>query len=486
MRWLPAIWIGPSRYHLPRSLAVETALVHSLASITVAPAVAKATIQSAIERDPPLALFAVDRWISSQLETQNGATTRTSTKTQTGATTQIITTAELAAHFCDQIVDQFADFDGLGCASVDPALAKRWASLRTEFRDVPVDRWLGRAADWFDAIGPIPAAGSWRGSQWSLRVSPPEIDTTSTDVVGMLARQARSLDHLQMRFAERLAIEKRKSLGQFAYGLSHEINNPLANISARAQSLMSQSSVIQPSVTQSSVSGSIGDEKSNDDRDPVLQQIVDQSYRAYGMIADLMFYARPPEPEKRPFDLSEVVADVSDEFCGDEFCGADDAIEIQCDVAPAITIIGDQTMIGEAVRMLIRNAYEAVLPAGKIIVTAAATDSQITITICDSGPGLSAEARRHAMDPYFSGREAGRGLGMGLCRAIGVMELHDGTIELSGGPVGCIATMTLPRTGSADRSPEKTFGAKTSGAKIPGAKISGAKILGADERRSDR
>ncbi|HEY1065726.1 MAG TPA: HAMP domain-containing sensor histidine kinase, partial [Pirellulales bacterium] len=64
----------------------------------------------------------------------------------------------------------------------------------------------------------------------------------------------------------------------------------------------------------------------------------------------------------------------------------------------------------------------------------------------DDGPGLSARVRRHLFDPYFSGREAGRGLGFGLTKARRIVERHRGRIDVESPPGGgAIFTLRLPR-----------------------------------------
>lgn len=105
----------------------------------------------------------------------------------------------------------------------------------------------------------------------------------------------------------------------------------------------------------------------------------------------------------------------------------------------------DPLMIGEAIGALIRNAIEAISDGGRIGILVHETESALFIEVADSGPGLSEQARKNAFDPYFSGREAGRGLGLGLCRVARIAELHGGTAEITGSIVGCIARITLPR-----------------------------------------
>src|SRR6478672_7536765 len=80
---------------------------------------------------------------------------------------------------------------------------------------------------------------------------------------------------------------KLRALYNFAYGFSHEINNPLANIATRAQTLLA-------------------DEK-DPERRRKLATIVQQAFKAHEMIADLMLFAHPPRMQPRETDLLQLV-----------------------------------------------------------------------------------------------------------------------------------------------------------------------------------
>jgi hypothetical protein len=105
-------------------------------------------------------------------------------------------------------------------------------------------------------------------------------------------------------------------------------------------------------------------------------------------------------------------------------------------------------MMLEAIRSLVRNAVEAIGCDGVIELVCLSHVNHgkagVVFEVRDSGPGLSEEARIHAFDPYFSGREAGRGLGVGLCRVDRIATLHGGTISLISGPAGCTARLWIP------------------------------------------
>jgi signal transduction histidine kinase len=73
-------------------------------------------------------------------------------------------------------------------------------------------------------------------------------------------------------------------------------------------------------------------------------------------------------------------------------------------------------------------------------------ETSADLLVTDTGPGIPEEIRTHLFDPFYSGREAGRGLGFGLSKCWRIVELHGGTIEVSGGDgkLTCFA-IRLPR-----------------------------------------
>jgi signal transduction histidine kinase len=69
----------------------------------------------------------------------------------------------------------------------------------------------------------------------------------------------------------------------------------------------------------------------------------------------------------------------------------------------------------------------------------------VLLTVTDTGPGIPPEIRPHIFDPFFSGREAGRGLGLGLSKAWRIVNLHAGTIDVENRPEGGAKfTLALP------------------------------------------
>ena len=246
-------------------------------------------------------------------------------------------------------------------------------------------------------------------------------------------------------FTAALEAAKLEALYQFAYGLSHEINNPLANISTRAQTLLAN------------------------ERDPERQRklatIVQQAFRAHEMIADLMLFARPPALRKEPVDLAKLAGTIVAEL-QDQAKEQAASLRRTGDGGPLIAN-ADATQIAVALKAIVQNALEAVRQGGTVEVHSARSTQYLVpstpmpspsstplsalhtphflISISDTGPGIPAEIRPHIFDPYFSGREAGRGLGLGLSKAWRIVQLHGGLIEVENQPgSGAKFTIALP------------------------------------------
>lgn len=210
---------------------------------------------------------------------------------------------------------------------------------------------------------------------------------------------------------------------EMAYGLSHELNNPLANIAGRARLLAEQEP--DPNKRQQ------------------LAVIVDQAMRGCEMIADLMLFARPPHWHATELDLSSLLRDL---FQRAQKAAAirqlNVALDIDSDLSPP-SLYADRQAVIEAIWAVVRNAIEAA--ESSIVMRLQSAGDRWIVTVLDDGPGLSPQALSHLFHPYFSGREAGRGLGLGLSKAERIMSLCGGRINIGNQlPKGCRAILEFP------------------------------------------
>jgi signal transduction histidine kinase len=211
-----------------------------------------------------------------------------------------------------------------------------------------------------------------------------------------------------------LEAAKLESLAEFAAGAGHEINNPVATITGRVQLLLPG--------------------EPHPERRQALLTIGGQAHRIRDMIGDIMLFARPPRPHFSAGDLSQIVTDVAAKF-------HDEAAARQCRfvvTAPwPVPIWGDPVQIAIVVAGLIQNSLAAAKPEGILNVSATRVDSATPLAllvVSDDGAGLSPLEREHLFDPFYSGRQAGRGLGFGLAKAWRIVKQHGGTIHVASEP----------------------------------------------------
>jgi len=315
----------------------------------------------------------------------------------------------------------------LTAALVEPADSGREALITAAMSD---DRgfseWVCQAASENDPV----AAARQLSTHLIDSVANVEFDpsTLAHRTLVLLLGRLREVSELRRTYADRLEAEKLAAMRELAYGASHEINNPLANIASRAQSLLV--------------------EETDPEKRRKLATINAQAFRAFEMIADLMLFAKPPQPNKQPVDLRAVVTTVLAELVGDaaaqgtELSSPDDGGELVANV--------DRTQIELALRALVRNSIEALGSGGNVTVVArrgtdeAAATTFAEFVVTDTGPGISAELRPRVFDPFFSGREAGRGLGVGLSKCWRIAELHGGQVAVDSPASGAQVRLILP------------------------------------------
>jgi signal transduction histidine kinase len=200
---------------------------------------------------------------------------------------------------------------------------------------------------------------------------------------------------------------KLDALAEFAAGAGHELNNPLAVIVGRAQLLLGRA----------------------DDPDTVrsLKIILAQAQRTHRILRDLMFVARTPTPRPRACRPSEIL----------RACAA--GLQEECE-SRQIRLVSeidagetqswtDPDALGHLAEVLLRNAIQATPPGGRIQVRCTRQGDELRWTFADSGKGIGPCEGPHLFDPFYCGRQAGRGLGLGLPRAARIVALAGGSME---------------------------------------------------------
>ncbi|MCU0702608.1 MAG: HAMP domain-containing histidine kinase [Fimbriiglobus sp.] len=215
---------------------------------------------------------------------------------------------------------------------------------------------------------------------------------------------------------------KLDGLAEFAAGAGHEINNPLAVIATNVQLLR----------------GEEDDEARLARYDAVLRQ----TKRIHDLLAGTRQFARPPEPNPALLGASAWVPAVAKDLQP----AADDAgvrLELP-DVTAAAKVWADAAHVRAVVIALGRNAVDAAGRGGWVRVVLSADDECSRVLVEDSGPGPTAAMVPHLFDPFYSGRNAGRGRGLGLSVAWRLAKQNGGDVRYERADGVTRFVLTLP------------------------------------------
>lgn len=226
------------------------------------------------------------------------------------------------------------------------------------------------------------------------------------------------VQHEVLARQERLAV-----LGQTAVGLAHEIRNPLTSIRGFCQLL---------------------DELATDEKSRhYLKILINEVDRMNNLVEDLVKVARPRDSRIVEVDLDRLVREIL--TLVDSRCFLNQ-IEVQKSIqkVPAIRI--DKEKIIQVLLNIINNALEAMESQERrkvLTISTKTTDQAVQIIVEDTGCGIPESLRAKIGKPFFSTKETGTGLGLGICYQI--IEQHGGTIALqSSEHSGTCFTISLP------------------------------------------
>ena len=208
-------------------------------------------------------------------------------------------------------------------------------------------------------------------------------------------------------FDSALRDAKLDGLAEFAAGAGHEINNPLAVIATNIQLLRSEED----------------DERRLDRYESVLRQ----TRRIHDILSGTRQFARPPHPHPTFVVPAAWVPAAADDLA--PLAAGRGVVLHLPDANEVARAWADAGHLRAIVVALGRNAVEAAGPGGWVRVHLEPTDDGVRVVVDDSGPGPSAAAVPHLFDPFYSGRDAGRGRGLGLSVAWRLAKQNGGDVR---------------------------------------------------------
>jgi signal transduction histidine kinase/CheY-like chemotaxis protein len=235
-------------------------------------------------------------------------------------------------------------------------------------------------------------------------------------------------DHLSLEAQLRQA-QKIESVGQLAAGVAHDFNNMLAVVQGYTSLTLLRSDLPE------------------NVREP-LNEILGASERAGNLTRQLLTFSRKQQIELRTINLNEGIEHLTKML--QRLLGEDVSLEfVRCE--ESAWVHADLGMIEQVVMNLAINARDAMPQGGVLSICidrAILTEADVArrfearagdflcLTVTDTGCGMGEETIKHIFEPFFTTKAPGKGTGLGLATAHGIVKQHEGWIEVESQPGG--------------------------------------------------
>ena len=211
------------------------------------------------------------------------------------------------------------------------------------------------------------------------------------------------------------------TMGELAASIAHELNQPLAAITANAQAATRFLAMPRPDIQE--VADALGD-------------IAGDAKRAANVIRHMRDLLRKGARREDAVDVVSLITETVDMLRSDAIA-RNCSVAVECpDDVPLLS--GDPIQLKQVVLNLMMNAFEAVSDGngdpGALVITASSSDHRVEISVSDNGPGFSPDLEKDAFAAFVSTKRDGLGMGLSISRSI--VEAHGGKLVAETNPEG--------------------------------------------------
>ena len=260
--------------------------------------------------------------------------------------------------------------------------------------------------------------------------------------------------------AKLIQSEKLASVGQLAAGVAHEINNPIGFVRSNLTTLTEYVETYQTllkayrsltSLAEEERSGHLTEirkiedtediEFINEDITELLKDSVDGTARVRDIVQGLRDFSHTGGQSRTSCDLNRCIESTLKIVKN----GLQNKCTIETSLQPVPEVMANTGEINQILMNLMVNAGQAVGDNGLITVKTAIHNNSVQIDIQDNGPGIDPSHLDKLFDPFFTTKPVGEGTGLGLAISYGIIQDHDGEIEVNSElGVGTAFTIRLP------------------------------------------
>lgn len=263
-----------------------------------------------------------------------------------------------------------------------------------------------------DEIGRL--ASSFNQMVTQLRKARDEITTWSNTLQERVEKKTEELSQIQTHLVQ---VEKMASLGKLAATVAHELNNPLAGI-------LTYSRLTDRRLSKGKLSPETIEAMQED-----LTMISDEAIRCGNIVKNLLLFSKQGIREFAKQDIGKII-----HHCLQLVHHHLELHRIELSKqlpASPIIITCDSNQLQQALLALLVNAVESMPDGGSLTVSLDQGRNDVCISIKDTGCGIAENEITQIFEPFFSGKKEGFGVGLGLSVAFGIVEAHNGRLEVS-------------------------------------------------------
>jgi signal transduction histidine kinase len=303
-----------------------------------------------------------------------------------------------------------------------------------------------------------------------LQVSEAKYRDLARNLEVEVKRKTKEIETTQLAMLQQ---EKLASIGQLAAGMAHEINNPvgfmISNLNSLQSCLFDLFSLIQqydqllgalekdPGTMERnpSVVGKIEairqlqDEMDlaflKEDSKALISESLEGGQRIKSIVQDLRAFAHPSVKTQETVDLNQCLDSTLSMLSGQ----IENGVTIQkaySELPPVTCYLRELNQVFFNVML---NALQAMGDRGQLTLSSRACDGSVEIGISDTGPGIETGTLARIFEPFYTTRQVGTGIGLGLYLAHNIVKHHNGTIEVeSCEGKGSTFRITIPLEGS--------------------------------------